>query len=173
MKLLPLNFGMSFKAARIERNAGNYILDASRSHISDTFEKSQSTFDFEINRRQEEIEKLKSQKEKASEIENFMNGEKAASLLKQLPDGDVVNIISEPNKNEKRSLGFPIMLRYIPGSERSMTRLNNYNCELNTGISPYAPERKNVFKMTAQNQDGNIDEQGIIDWLTKLNEILQ
>lgn len=120
-----------------------------------------------------QIDVIEFQKQKALELEDFMQSDEVKTILEQLPEED--KILSSPLLMTGYRINLPdivqptrIKLTYYTNSADSISKINRYNFKANN--YPYGLVNISVF--TAQNKDRSIDKKGIINWLKELRGII-
>jgi len=106
-----------------------------------------------------QIKEIKKQKKVALELDEFLKSDEINELIKQLPEDDEVEIISLLNDR-------PMRLEYYPKATKYKARL----WQLSISQNAYKPVNYNICP--AQNEEGELDKNGIKTWLEKVANAL-
>ena len=93
----------------------------------------------------DEISKLKRQREKAKELDEFMHSQEVALVLGELPQGDVLNLNLSYDRDNEQNLSL----------EYKSDKMSN-------------DEYKKYGRINPLDKNGKIDAVGIANWLTML-----
>lgn len=160
MKLSPVNT-ISFSA----KYSSNSTLGNNSRKYNDGLTKEQIIEHFDM-----QIDRIELQKQKALELEDFMQSDEVKEILAQLPENDEVvsdslltsHEINPINKIQPRRM----KLYYLTNSYENLVKINRYDYNKN--------DRRTSFIQLAQNndRDKSINKKGIIAWLKELVCIL-
>ena len=155
MKLSPVN-ALSFKAKYLSNaTLGNY-----KYKFNNGLTKEQIAKDYDS-----QIAKIELQKQKALELEDFMQSDEVQAIIAQLPAEDEVisdsllttrNSISPVNKISLDRM----KLYYMTDSPESISKISRYDYKID--------DYNTHFCQCAQARDGKLDKAGIITWLKEL-----